>query len=933
MNGIITSKTIFAKRGLSQGFWLALGLILLIALATTPLVRADNGPTELQTAPAQEIATVQGGYTIGDFVWRDANGDGIQNDGAASGINEVRVELYKGLCSAVKAGSHVLKRTTTSNHPVTGAPGWYQFKVSKKGDYCVVLASRNYRSGGALVGLIASPQDQGGDDTLDSDGNPSHRADVTVSKSNRTVTHVDFGLTPAPEAAPGLCYVIADSGDYLGLIDRTTGQVDVVGYVNPPDGENLTIDPSGPTLYNVAGNRGSTPLITIDEQTVQTTMIHPDLGLYDVDGLAWNSNDGLLYAVRARTNGYPGILYTIDKSTGITTTLANLTISPDPLAGAPDPHVDGIAFHPSTGVLYGIYDAHAGKSYLVTIDPATGVMTPVGNASDKGYTWVHDIEDIGFAPDGVLYGVAGAYGGIDYDGDGDADSGRFQGLVTIDLTTAKGAVVGEFGQPIQGKYWDMEAFACVPYPPQPPTPTPTATPTNTPTSTPTNTPTPTATPTNTPTPTATPTNTPAPTATPTNTPAPTATPTNTPTPTATPTNTPEPAQPDLTLTKELVQEGAAADGVVQVGQEVSFTITVTNNGETELTQAPLTDIYDATYLQFLSATPGADSNTPGQLGWNDVTGTGNLAPGQSITVRVTFRALASTDSLPNKQTVNRAVVEGAQDIFQQSVPRREDDASVRITDPRVAISKSLTEPADGVVTLGQEITFTITIQNQGDTRLDVIPVEDLYEAQVLEFLRTDISAPQVTVNGNDGRLFWSDVTTDLGDLAPGQSLSFTTVFRLIKAVHTVNLVRLVPDVLDEFGDPVNPAQGESSVDIVPTAVELLSFTATPVEGGVEVRWVTGREVGSWGFHLWRAASPDRSQAQVITPSLILARGQGSGATYTYLDSQPLEGTAYYWLQEIELDGSTNEYGPVRVTFQDGAPSSHTFRTFLPTVRR
>ena len=32
----------------------------------------------------------------GDYVWLDANADGIQDEGAAVGVNDVRVELYAG---------------------------------------------------------------------------------------------------------------------------------------------------------------------------------------------------------------------------------------------------------------------------------------------------------------------------------------------------------------------------------------------------------------------------------------------------------------------------------------------------------------------------------------------------------------------------------------------------------------------------------------------------------------------------------------------------------------------------------------------------------------------------------------------------------------------------------------------------------------------
>ena len=395
----------------------------------------------------------------------------------------------------------------------------------------------------------------------------------------------------------------------------------------------------------------------------------------------------------------------------------------------------------------------------------------------------------------------------------------------------------------------------------------------------------------------------------------------------------------MSVDKELVLADAAVDGIIVVGQEATFNILVTNTGDTDLATVPLTDNYDPVYLEFLSADPAPDVITAGAVGWNDLSGPGVLAPGDSISIQITFRALASTDMLPNKQTINVAIVDGATDIYEQVVPPRQDTAPIRITNPLISITKTVTDPETGVVGVGHEVTFTIALKNEGDTRIDVIPVQDLYEAEVLEFVRTSISMPQVSVNGNAGKLFWPDVTTDLGDLSPGQVVDFTTTFRLLKAVQTTNIVQLVPDVIDENGDIVNLARGESSIDIIPTAIDLLSFTARRVPGGVDIRWVTGAEVNTWGFHLWRAVNSDRSNAVRITPQMILARGRnGLGAAYSFMDTtSPEDGLITYWLQEVESDGHTVEYGPVSPDASgdpsgNGTSDNNSF-IYLPTVMR
>lgn len=119
---------------------------------------------------------------------------------------------------------------------------------------------------------------------------------------------------------------------------------------------------------------------------------------------------------------------------------------------------------------------------------------------------------------------------------------------------------------------------------------------------------------------------------------------------------------------------------------------------------------------------------------------------------------------------------------------------------------------------------------------------------------------------------------------------------------------------------------------LPTAVELLRFTATPGEGGVLVEWVTGLEIGTWGFHLRRSVDGDLAHSQQVTNGLIPAVGANSGATYRFVDEGAVPGLLYwYWLEEVEIDGDRLFYGPVRSTsplLLDGG-----YRLFLPAVGR
>jgi serine-aspartate repeat-containing protein C/D/E len=94
--------------------------------------------------------------TIGDYVWRDTDGDGIQ-DPTESGINGITVVLKD-------ASGATVATTVTTNNPTTGAAGYYNFSVDP-GTYAVMVM--------APTGNTISPNDAvGSNDGNDSDVNP-----------------------------------------------------------------------------------------------------------------------------------------------------------------------------------------------------------------------------------------------------------------------------------------------------------------------------------------------------------------------------------------------------------------------------------------------------------------------------------------------------------------------------------------------------------------------------------------------------------------------------------------------------------------------------------------------------------------------------------------------------------------------------------------
>jgi hypothetical protein len=103
---------------------------------------------------------------------------------------------------------------------------------------------------------------------------------------------------------------------------------------------------------------------------------------------------------------------------------------------------------------------------------------------------------------------------------------------------------------------------------------------------------------------------------------------------------------------------------------------------------------------------------------------------------------------------------------------------------------------------------------------------------------------------------------------------------------------------------------DAAVQTEPLAATVTSFAARPLARGVLLRWRTGAEAETLGFHVYRQGTGKRVKA---TRGLIPARGSLSGATYSYVDRRaPRAARLRYWLQVVDVDGSRTWRGPIRV---------------------
>lgn len=84
---------------------------------------------------------------------------------------------------------------------------------------------------------------------------------------------------------------------------------------------------------------------------------------------------------------------------------------------------------------------------------------------------------------------------------------------------------------------------------------------------------------------------------------------------------------------------------------------------------------------------------------------------------------------------------------------------------------------------------------------------------------------------------------------------------------------------------------------------------------VVIQWSTASEVDTLGFSIFRGENPDGPFEEQVNQNIIPARGQVvTGSDYQTTDQKVIAGSTYYYqLQEIQMDGAIETFGPIEIT--------------------
>ncbi len=104
-------------------------------------------------------------------------------------------------------------------------------------------------------------------------------------------------------------------------------------------------------------------------------------------------------------------------------------------------------------------------------------------------------------------------------------------------------------------------------------------------------------------------------------------------------------------------------------------------------------------------------------------------------------------------------------------------------------------------------------------------------------------------------------------------------------------------------------------------VELSSFTGImTAEYFVQLNWTTQSETNLIGYRVLRSEGTDVAQATNMTPVLIDAYNESTTHNYSFTDGEVENHTVYnYWLESVEMDGSSEFHGPVSVLVEHEVP--------------
>jgi uncharacterized repeat protein (TIGR01451 family)/gliding motility-associated-like protein len=253
-------------------------------------------------------------------------------------------------------------------------------------------------------------------------------------------------------------------------------------------------------------------------------------------------------------------------------------------------------------------------------------------------------------------------------------------------------------------------------------------------------------------------------------------------------------QADLFITKTAVPEPVVA------GENITYTITVTNLGLSDALAVSVADNLPSE-LTLISATPGVGTWT--SPNWNIGTLTNGSVAAMTLVARLNT-SVAQGNIISNTATVTSTTPD--------PVPVNNTATQTTSVNASADLSITKTDDADPVIA-GQNITYTITVTNNGSS--------DAVNVSVADVLPSELTLVSATPSSGS----WAAPNWSIGTLNAGASRSMVIVAKVNTNVTQGTVISNTATVTSTTADPVTTNNSDTeTVDVV--SFSNLSITKT-----------------------------------------------------------------------------------------------------------
>lgn len=131
--------------------------------------------------------------SVGNYVWVDVNGNGLQDDGANTGLNGVTVHLWSAGADGVAGGGddYIVNTTTTANNTSVN-PGYYNFIIEVSGNYFVQFPT-SYSTYSLTTQTATAATDNNSDPNTNTGYSPVFTINIAGSGTAKDNPTIDAG--------------------------------------------------------------------------------------------------------------------------------------------------------------------------------------------------------------------------------------------------------------------------------------------------------------------------------------------------------------------------------------------------------------------------------------------------------------------------------------------------------------------------------------------------------------------------------------------------------------------------------------------------------------------------------------------------------------------------------------------------------------------